>query len=146
MPYSYNTAQAIEFGLLVTLVGREGRGQVFDAMLGIAWSVRNRVSSPRYWGHDWLSVIAHPDAYSSMCPPIRDNDPNLRVYPDPANAKWGLVIEASEAAYWGAGPDGARGATHYYDRSLDDQPPLWATDQHSEHICDIGDLHFYKAN
>ena len=91
---AYSSYQAIEFGTLVTLVGREGRGQTYDAMLGIAWSVRNRVSSPRYWGHDWMSVMSHPEAYSSMVPPRTDNDPNLRVYYDPANAKWALVLEA----------------------------------------------------
>ena len=142
----YTADQAVEFGVLVTLVGREGRGQTYNGMLGIAWSVRNRVSNPRYWGHDWLSVMTHPEAYSSMAPPARDNDPNLRVYPDPAVGAWRLVIEACENAYAGIGPDPTHGATHYYDRSLDDNPPAWATDPSSQHICDIDDLHFYKAN
>lgn len=143
---TYNSYQAIEFGVLVTLVGREGRGQTYDAMLGIAWSVRNRVTNPRYWGHDWLSVMSHADAYSSMVPPRTDNDPNLRVYPDMANGKWALVLEACENAYWGVGPDPVHGATHYFDRSLDDSPPAFATDAHSTHVCDIDDLHFYKAS
>lgn len=142
---TYNSYQAIDFGTLVTLVGREGRGQVYDAMLGIAWSVRNRVVQPKYWGHDWMSVMAHPLAYSSMVPPGQDNDPNLRVYYDPANAKWALVLEACENAYWGVGPDPVHGATHYYDRSMDDSPPGWATAAGSAHITDIGDLHFYKS-
>jgi N-acetylmuramoyl-L-alanine amidase len=146
VPDFYTANQAIEFGLLVTLVGREARGEIYDAMLGVAWSVRNRVTQPRYWGHDWLSVMAHPEAYSSIYPPTKDNDPNLRVYPDMTNAKWALVLEACENAYWGIGPDPTNGATHYYDRSMDDDPPTWATDPQSEHVRDIGDLHFFKSH
>lgn len=146
MPSSYSSVHAIEFGTLVTLVGREARGETYEAMLGVAWSVRNRVTRPRYWGHDWMTVMSHPDAYSSMSPPAKDNDPNLRVWFDETNAKWALVLEAAEAAYWGVGPDPTNGATHYFDRSLDDNPPAFATDPNSEHVCDIGALHFYRAS
>jgi N-acetylmuramoyl-L-alanine amidase len=146
MPPLYSVQQAMELALLVLLIGREGRGETYEAMLAIGWSVRNRVTQPRYWGHDWITVISHPEAYSSMVPPMSDNDPNLRVYPDLKSSKWALVVEAAEAAYTGVGPDPTNGATHYYDRSLDDRPPAFATDPHSVHTCDIGDLHFFKAN
>ena len=73
----YSTQQAIEFGMLVLLVGREARGEQYDGMLGVAYSVRNRVENPKYWGHDWISVMTHPLAYSSMVPPNADNDPNF---------------------------------------------------------------------
>jgi len=146
MPNAYTENQAVEFSLLVLVVGREARGEAYDAMLGVAWSIRNRVTRPRWWGHDWISVICKPDQYTSMVPPPKDNDPNLRVYPDLTNAKWSLVIQAAEAAYWGVGADPTGGASHYYDRSLDDHPPFWATDGSSVHTCDIGGLHFFKAN
>ncbi len=146
MPESYNALQAVEFGTLVTLVGREGRGQSYDAMLGIAWSVRNRVLRPRYWGHDWMSVMSHPEAYSSMVPPRQDNDPNLRVWADLTNKAWMLVLEASEAAYGGVGTDPVAGATHYYDASLDSDPPYWAKDGSATHVCDIDALRFWIAN
>jgi hypothetical protein len=145
MPNSYTYLQAIEYGTLVLLVGREGRGQTYDAMLGIAWSVRNRVVEPKYWGHDWLSVMSHPEAYSSMVPPRTDNDPNLRVYPDAASPKWDLVFQAAEAAYWGVGPDPVQGATHYFDSSMDNNEPPFATAPTSEHIRDIDSLRFFKA-
>lgn len=145
MPDTYNAIQAVELGTLVTLVGREGRGEIYDAMLGIAWSVRNRVLRPRYWGHDWLSVMSHPEAYSSMAPPSSDNDPNLRVWADLTVASWNLVLEASEAAYGGVGADPVAGATHYYDRSLDSDPPYWTKDGSAQHVRDIGNLRFWIA-
>lgn len=146
MPPIYTAQQAIELGLLFLLIGRESRNQIYAAMLGVGWSVRNRVASPRYWGHDWIAVMSHPEAYSSMVPPNGQNDPNLRVYPDMTNAKWLLALEAAEAAYEGVGPDPVHGATHYYDSSLDNDPPAWAKDPSSQHIIDIGALRFFKAN
>lgn len=144
---TYSTNQAIELGTLVTLIGREARGEkVFEAMLGVGWSVRNRVENPRWWGHDWLSVMGHPEAYSSMNPPTRDNDPNLRVYPDLHAPAWILVIEAAEASYWATQADPTHGATHYFDRSIDDDPPIWSKARGSEHLCDIGDLHFWRCS
>ena len=146
MTNEFNTQQAIEFGMLVLLVGREARGEQYDGMLGVAYSVRNRVENPRYWGHDWISVMSHPLAYSSMVPPNADNDPNLRVYPDMSNGRWILVMEAAEAAYFDIAGDNVHGATHYYDSSLDNDPPMWAKDPSSQHIIDIGHLRFFKAN
>ena len=142
----YSTQQAIEFGMLVLCVGREARGEQYEGMLGVAYSIRNRVENPKYWGHDWISVMAHPLAYSSMVPPNADNDPNLRVYPDPSTGRWILVIEAAEAAYLDLPGDNVHGATHYYDSSMDNNPPMWATDPASQHIIDIGNLRFFKAN
>lgn len=143
---TYTTDQAIEFALLVMVVGREARGESdFNAKLGVAWSIRNRVTNPRWWGHDWVSVIEKYAQYSSMTPP-GGRDPNLMVYPSLDTDSWRQCIEAAEGAYWASRPDPTNGATHYYDRSLDDNPPTWATDASSEHVCDIGDFHFYRAH
>lgn len=145
MSGQYYTNQAIEFALLVTVMGREARSEDYDTILKVGWSIRNRVTSPRYWGHDWVSVITHPEAYTSMVPPPKDKDPNLTVYPDPSNAKWVLIMEAAEAVYWGTGEDPVHGATHYFDHSLDSDPPFWTKARTSEHICDSGNLHFWKV-
>jgi hypothetical protein len=39
--------------------------------------------------------------------------------------------------------DLTRGATSYFDKSLDLNPPSWAIDGHMKHVCDFGRLHFY---
>lgn len=146
MPNTYNALQAVEFALLVTVVGREARGENYDAMLGVAWSIRNRVDHPKWWGKGWESVITKPMQYTSMTPPANDKDPNLTVYPDLSNDKWMQVVEASEMAYWGVGQDPVYGASHYYDKSLDADPPAWTKAPTSVHVCDIGSLHFWKVD
>ena len=141
----YSTDQAIEFGILVICVGREGRGEDYDSMLGIAWSIRSRVEHPSWWGHDWLSVMSQKEQYSSMVPPNADNDPNLRVYPVLSNSQWRLVAEAAEAAYWESTPDNTGGSTHYYDSSLDLDQPSWTKSPTSVHVKDIGRLRFWRV-
>ena len=146
MPNEYNVNQALELALLVTVIGREARGESYDAMLAVGWSIRNRVMNPHWWGHDWFSVITKPEQYTSMVPPLKDKDPNLTVYPDITNPKWSLCVEAAEDVYWGINHDPTNGADHYYDRSMDDDPPYWTKDGSSEHVCDVGDLHFWKSH
>jgi hypothetical protein len=95
----YYTNQAVEFGLLV--MGREARGEDYDTILKMGWSIRNRVTSPRWWGHDWISVITKPEQYTSMVPPPKDKDPNLTVYPDPKDAHWGPHHRGSRSGLLG---------------------------------------------
>ena len=104
MSHVYTVSQAIEFGLFVTLIGRESRGQSYNAKLGTAWSVRNRVIRPAWWGKDWLSVIEKKSQYTSMEPP-NGKDANLTVYPDLVSPAWQECIQAAEVAYWGDGAD-----------------------------------------
>jgi spore germination cell wall hydrolase CwlJ-like protein len=145
MPQTYTMIEAVEFALLVTVVGREARGESQDAMLGVAWSIRNRVDHPGWWGNSWETVITKPMQYTSIAPPTGDHDPNLTVYPDLTNDRWMQVAEAAEAAYWAVGKDPVFGATHYFDKSLDATPPQWTKAPTSVHVCDIGDLRFWKV-
>jgi hypothetical protein len=39
--------------------------------------------------------------------------------------------------------DTTRGATRYYDKSLDPRPPKWATDGSDIHTADFGNLRFW---
>ena len=133
----YNISQAIDVALLATVIKREARGETYNAMLGVGWSIRNRVESPRWWGHDWFSVITKPEQYTSIEPPTAQNDPNLRVYVDSDSNLDTLVIQAAEAVYWTSEADPTNGATHYYDRSMDDNPPSWTRDGSSEHVCEL---------
>jgi N-acetylmuramoyl-L-alanine amidase len=142
MNHVYTPNQAIEFGLLVTLIGRESRGQTYNAKLGVAWSVRNRVIRPAWWGTGWMSVLTKKAQYTSMEPPS-GKDPNLTVYPDLVSPAWQECIQVAEVAYWGDGTDPTMGADHYFDKSLDDNPPNWATAL--VHTCDIDALRFFRT-
>lgn len=137
---NYTRDQAAELGLLALLIWREARDQIYEAMLGVGWSVRNRVTRPRYWGTDWVSCIGHKWAYSSMTAP---GDPNLIVYPDTGLKAWETVSQAAEMAYSGTAQDPANGATHYFSHMA--SPPAWAIAPDTEFVTQIGAFRFYKA-
>lgn len=137
---TYDRQQAIEMGMLTLLIGREALNQSYAAMLGVGWSVRNRVLRPRYWGTDWLSVIAHKFAYQSMtCP----GDVNLVKYPALDQKAWQTVAQAAEFAYIGTAQDPVSGATHYHSEMA--EPPTWAKAPDTIFIIQIDSLKFFKA-
>ncbi len=137
----YTATQAIELAMLHLVVGREALNQPPLTMMGVAKSIANRVGHPSWWGQSWLQVIEKKWQYTSMTGP---NDPNLLKYPVMSIEAWQIALQVAEAAYNGVGTDPTNGATDYYDRSLDANPPKWATD--GSHICTVslGAIHFFK--
>ena len=132
------------FTLLVLCVWREARGEGPDAMLGVAWSIRNRVLRPGWWGHSWMSVILMPLQYSSF----NHNDPNATKWPSEESPTFTDCLIAANKVYTfdlqqaPLVPDPTGGATHYFDASLDHNPPTWAKEMTK--TCEIGRLRFYK--
>lgn len=139
----FNDVQVVEFGMLVLVVGREGRGDGAETMNAIAWSIRNRVDKhTEQFGYGWFEVITKQWQYSSVNG--MENDPNLRVYADLTQQAWQEAAVAAHAAYAGDGSDPTGGAVSYFDKSLDSYPPMWARSTQFEHTVDIGRLHFFK--
>ena len=149
------TDHLYDLSLLSLCVWREARGEIVDGKRGVAWSIRNRVMHPSWWGTDWISVILKPKQYSSF----NVGDPNATKFPQANDTAWLASLQAAMEAY-GAGGDAeqalellktgnsdpSRGATHYFDKSLDSNPPFWATDGTMFKTADIGNLHFYRLN
>jgi N-acetylmuramoyl-L-alanine amidase len=137
------TQEAWEIALLALLLWREARGESFETQRIVAWSVRNRVLRPGYWGwgRDWCSVMAHPLAYSSL---TAARDPNLIEWPPALEPHWIACCDAAAQVHGGGMGDAAQGATHYYDVSLDGAPPAWAAKMVK--VLDSGRFHFYKPN
>jgi len=130
--------ESYEFVLLALCVWREARGEPVPAKLGVAWSIKNRVSRPTWWGKDWASVILKPFQYSSFNP----NDPNAVKWPGALDTSWQACLDVAGQVFGDATPDPTAGSTHYFDKSLDGNPPTWAKEM--THTVDIGALHFYK--
>ncbi|MGB2633214.1 MAG: cell wall hydrolase [Candidatus Acidiferrum sp.] len=141
-PNLYNARQAVDLVMLMQLIGREAGNQTDDGMRGVAWSVKNRVARPNFWdwGYDWETVIEKKWAYSSING--APNDPNLRKYPNLHVEPWERCLAIAEEIFTGTGTDPTAGATHYFDKSLDANPPDWAA--RMVHTLDLGDFHFYK--
>lgn len=127
--------------LFALVIWREARGEPFASKQAMAWSVRNRVNRPRWWGHTFETVILAPLQYSSF----NRNDPNATKWPVSNDPNW---IDALNIAcdLYGDSPtlsDNSQGADSYFDKSLDNNPPAWA--KTAVHTADVGDFHFFKA-
>jgi hypothetical protein len=115
---------------------REARGETTEAQRGVIWTILNRSKRGGWWGSDPVSVVLHPFQFSSF----NSNDANAVKFPAATDAVFKNILTLVVAP----GTDPTSGATSYFDRSLDSNPPSWATDGGMMHTCDIGNLHFYK--
>lgn len=134
-------ADVYPLALLAICVWREARGESIETKTAVACSIRNRVSRPGWWGHNWTSVILMPWQYSSF----NANDPNSRLLPHDNDPSWEESLNAAYAVYCNQVEDTTQGADSYFDRSLDQNPPAWATDGTKTHTVDSGRLHFYRT-
>jgi N-acetylmuramoyl-L-alanine amidase len=132
--------QMYELVLLAIVVWREARGESIEAKRAVAWSIRNRVQHPGWWGSGWVGVILKPFQYSSF----NHNDVNAVKWPSVDDASWNDCMTVANEVYSGNCGDTTDGATHYFDKSLDAHPPDWATDGSMVRTVDVGSLHFWK--
>jgi len=137
--------QQAERALLALVIWREARGEILLAKQAVAWSIRNRVVHPGWWGRSWWGVILHPYQYSSF----NRTDPNATAWPLQVDASWEDALQVAADVYTAdvaQAPkilDITKGATSYFDKSVDANPPSWAKDGSMAHVCDFGRLHFY---
>lgn len=141
-----NPSQMYDFILLSLCVWREARGEPLSTKQAVAWTIRNRVLNPGWWGSGWVGVILHPYQFSSF----NANDPNATKLPLTSDLSWQDCQATAQGVYspdpgtQPSLPDNSLGATFYYDKSLDNNPPAWSTDGSMIKTVDIGHLHFYK--
>lgn len=127
---------------------REARGESLQAKQGVAWSIRNRVDHPSWYGKTWVDVVTKYCQYTSMNPP-KDKvtgkawDPNLIVYGSGDDPAWQECVKVIFDVRCSNVPDPTGGATFYFDKSMDKNPPVWA--KQYVHTADIGNIHFYKV-
>ena len=125
------------------LLWREARGEDFQTKRAVACSIRNRVEHPSWWGQGWCGIMFKKWQYSSMTAP---NDPNLVKFPQANDTSWIASMDVADEVYNGPMVDSANGATHYFDKSLDENPPAWIKAANMEFIMDSGNFHFYREN
>lgn len=128
-----------ETSFLALLIWREARGQPFEGMVAVAWTARNRVESPKWWGTDYLSVIGKKWQYSAMAAP---GDPQLILYPKSDDKEFIVALHIAEAVIAGNIPHPAPGADSYFATTI--QPPDWATDD--KFVKQIGAHRFFNID
>lgn len=65
--------------MLALKAWQDGHEEGLDAMLGIAFTIRNRVRAGWYNG-DWISVLSHHDEWSARIEPPTSQIPDTRSY------------------------------------------------------------------
>lgn len=132
---------AMEISLLAIMVWREARGESFEGKLQVAWTVRNRVEHPKWWGKTFSEVITKKWQYSSMTDP---KDPQLKLYPIVNEIAVSECLNAAYMAYQRVATKKPLypSADSYFDDSI--KPPVWATAD--KFLGKIGHLNFYNID
>ena len=123
--------------MLALALYREARGEELAGKIAAGCVIRNRVQHPSWYGRNWFEVITKPYQFSSFNP----GDRNSAVFGSAADRAWQDSITAA-LRVMGGEPDPTGGATFYFDRTLANNPPKWASIY--VHTTDIGAFHFYK--
>ena len=132
----FDTRGAYQFGLLPLVVWREAQNQGYDGMLAVAWTIRNRVNHPSWWGNDYPSCILHHWQYSSF----NWSDVNDVKFPKGNEPSWQVALQAAVDAFTGQATDPTDGATSYYDNSI--PAPSWSKTM--TFTKQIGNFLFFK--
>ena len=129
--------------LTALVVWREASGESPETCRGVAHVIYNRVARPGWWGKTLFDVVTKRSQFTSMVPPVGRLDPNLTRYPNPDDPSWQSCLDIAEAMWSNPSEeDPTNGATFYFDKSLDTNPPIWVASY--RHTCDIGNIHFYS--
>lgn len=123
--------------MLALAIYREARGETAAAKVAVGWVIRNRSEHPSWYGKDYFSVITKPAQFSSF----NLGEKNSTVFGAPADPAWHGSIQAAIDVLQSNAPDPTGGATFYFDKSLDSNPPAWSKEY--AHTADVGNFHFY---
>lgn len=108
--------------LLALVIWREARGEGKQCMTAVAFSIRNRVQRPAWWGKSYIQVITKKWQYSSMAAP---GDPQLITYPQDNDPEFDAALQIADDVITGRVKNPVPGADSFYDDSI--PAPKWAT-------------------
>ena len=125
-----------DYVLPALTIWREARGESNEAMLAVAWVIRNRVGDTR-WPDTSLSVCLQAKQFSAHNP----NDPNATKLPQPRYPIDFAAFERACTAWESHAPDPTSGANHY-ETLPDNKEPRWADEE--KITLRLGKFEFYK--
>lgn len=128
----------LELDVAARTVWGEARGEKHpEAMLAVAWVIRNRVEHPRWWGKTIAEVCRKPYQFSCW----NDDDPNAAKCHavDDTDVKFLNAKAAVAFAFQDISPDPTGGSDHYCTTAVE---PNWAKGK--EPVATIGNHRFYR--
>jgi len=132
------TEALTNFYMLALAIYREARGEDQLSKLAVGWVIRNRMEKGGWFGSSYFDVVTKRAQFSSF----NLGEKNSIVFGPPQDPAWRECTQAATDVILSNRADPTNGATFYYDKSLDQHPPLWAREY--THTADVGAFHFFK--
>ena len=110
--------------LAKTIYG-EARGESVETMFAVGWVIRNRLQAKRY-GNTYRDVVLQDKQFSCW----NKGDPNYKKIKGMISGRlWEVCIGVAIVVMQSAEKHNpVFGVKHYYDKSMDSNPPYWADD------------------
>ena len=127
--------------LAKTIYG-EARGENIETMFAVGWVIRNRLKSGRH-GNTYKDVVLQPKQFSCW----NKNDPNFKVIKGIIKGRiWEVCIGIAIVVMQSAEKHNpVMGVRHYYDKSLDSNPPYWAEEGEYISVYGVNNLRLVRG-
>lgn len=127
--------------LAKTIYG-EARGESIETMFAVGWVIRNRLQVRRH-GNTYKDVVLQPKQFSCW----NEGDPNYKVMEGMLEGKlWEVCISVAMIVMRSAEKHNpVPNVRHYYDKSLDSNPPYWAEEGEYMSIYGVNNLRLIKG-
>ena len=127
--------------LAKTIYG-EARGETIETMFAVGWVIRNRLHLKHY-GNTYKAVVLQPKQFSCW----NKDDPNYRKIKDVITGKpWEVCIGVAIVVMQSTEKHNPiPGVRHFYDKSLDSNPPYWAEDGEYMSVYGVENIRLIKG-
>ena len=127
--------------LAKTIYG-EARGESIETMFAVGWVIRNRLQAGRY-GDTYKDVVLQPKQFSCW----NEDDINYKKIKGMISGRlWevcigvAVVVMQSMERY-----NPVKGVKHYYDKSLDSNPPYWSEEGEWLTVYGVNNIRLIKG-
>jgi hypothetical protein len=127
--------------LAKTIYG-EARGESIETMFAVGWVIRNRLQSGKY-GKTYKDVVLQPKQFSCW----NKGDSNYKVIKGVIKTRlWEVCIAVAIIVIQSIEKHNpVMGICHYYDKSLDSNPPYWADEGELMTVYGVDNIRLIKG-